>query len=181
MLELKAKWETDSFDAAFDELEKELVNVTRGLFVEIFYGILQRTPQWQGRMVASWTFSLRTPHYVDRSHDPSLISSGEIHLDDKHEFQPYQKGSQPAIQVALANSQFRDQDFKRLGDDVFISNGVDHGEGGYSWLVENGGINLRAVNRPGMPVRLTLDQVQSRYADISQRQAERLKQLSIGA
>lgn len=169
MIEITAEW--DNLDTAFAELEKECEEVVRGLTISMWKSILRYTPQYEGRMAASWTYSIGAPVYADRS---EMVGAGP----DRgfRSFIPYQKGSRPAIEVA--NQMGTPSQPMRLGDVVYISNGVNHGEGPYSQDIEDGNINLRAVNRPGQPVARTLALVQGRYgADISRAAAGQLKRM----
>lgn len=171
MLEVTAEWE--NLDEAFAELEAECTAVTRGLTVYLWRGILSRTPQFDGRMVASWSYSLGQPNYADRSSEATIRK-------EAGPTQPFRRGDRPSIDIANRYSSGADLPF-RLGDQVFIANGVDHGEGPYSVKVEEGGVRLRPMNLPGAPVRRTLDSVSTNFGlDVSQAYAASLKQLKIG-
>lgn len=167
-------------DQAFAELEAELTDVARGLTVRVFNGILSKTPQYLGRMAASWTYSIGAPEFVDRS---TLVGN---HIEkspsgfiDYGAFTGFARGNPIAIGIANTANVGRDKAFK-LGDVVYLSNGVNHGEGPYSQDIESGNIILRAVNQPGAPVARTLDWAGVFYADISPNKARTLKSLSIG-
>jgi hypothetical protein len=155
-------------------------NVVRGLTVRTFNGILSKTPQYLGRMAASWTYSIGAPQYIDRSSQvqPPAVKdiSGFI---DYGEFTGLWRGHPLAIALANAASANRDSSFK-LGDTVYISNGVNHGEGPYSQDIEDGNITLRSVNRPGAPVARTLDSIGAMYGNVSPARAATLKSLRIG-
>lgn len=168
-------------DAAFAELEAELTQVARGLTVRIFNGFLSKTPQYLGRMTASWTYSLDAPEFVDRSDqvDPEAEKLASHRFDDHGAFQGLYPGHPLAIAIANAANAGRDTGFK-LGMTVYISNGVNHGEGAYSQDIEDGNIVLRAENRPGAPVARTLDWASAYYRDISPVKARTLKALRIG-
>lgn len=171
-LVLDASW--DNLDQAFAALESELTSIVRGLTVEIWNGVLLRTPQYYGRMVASYTYSVGVPVFVDRSHAVEPVTEEQIESTP-----PKSKGHVEAIELANFYNSGAETRFK-LGDMVFISNGVDHGEGSYSQAVEEGRVYLRSVNRPGAPARRTLDAIASRYANnISPKKALELKTLSI--
>lgn len=169
-------------DAAFAELEAELTDVARGLTVRVFNGFLSKTPQYLGRMTASWTYSIGAPEFVDRS---SLIDTqgGEGAFTELGYYRegvtPLQRGHPVAIAIANAENAGRDLAFK-LGDIVYLSNGVNHGEGPYSQGVEDGSVILRAENRPGAPAARTLDWASVYYQDISANKARTLKSLTIG-
>ncbi len=174
-INLPVRWSADgSFDKAFDELEKELEDVVRGLTVEVWNSILYRTPQFFGRMAASWSYSLDYPAFWDRS---NMVAVG----DTEEPGAVKSRGHLEAIAVARASSAGIDTRF-RLGDEVFIANGVDHGEGPYSGAIEAGDVMLRPINRPGRPVTRTMDFIQSRYGNdsgISANAAIRLKGLKL--
>lgn len=162
-------WEGASLDAAFAELEAECAQVVRGMTVKMWESILLRTPQYLGRMAASWSYSLNAPQFYDRSQ-----------MVDWDVARPRSRGNLVAVEVANADNVGSELGFK-LGDTVWIANGVDHGEGYYSGDVETGAIRLRAVNLPGAPVSRTIDMIHSRYGeDVSPRAAELLKTLKIG-
>lgn len=171
-------------DAAFAELEAECTEVARGLTVRIWNGILSKTPQYEGRMAASWSYSIGAPEYVDRSAlvSPDPTGQGDFtHLGYyKHGVDPIYKGHPVAIGVANSTNQGKDKAFK-LGDTIYIANGVDHGEGAYSGAVEDGNVILRAENLPGAPVSRTLDWASVYFNDISPQKAMSLKVLTIGS
>lgn len=167
-------------DAAFAELEAECTNVVRGLTVKLYNGILSKTPQYLGRMAASWSYSLGTPLYVDRSNlvQPPAVK-GPSGFIDYGEFKGLWRGHPQAIAVAGAANAGKDAGF-RLGMTVYISNGVNHGEGEYAGAVESGEVILRAVNRPGAPVQRSLDGIGATHQNISPLRARGLKALRIG-
>lgn len=155
----------DNLDKAMKDLELEAAHVIRGLTVEAFNSILSKTPQFYGRMAASWTYSVGKPEFVDRSHlvqDPTEGKQSSRAYDDFGNFRGLWRGHPAAIAIAKSASAGRDGRY-RLGSTIYISNGVDHGEGPYSQMIENGEIRLRMVNRPGMPASRTVDQMVSRY------------------
>ena len=178
----KLQWEQGSLDAAFAELEAECAAVVRGMTVQVWQDILLRTPQYHGRMVASWSYSLNSPRFYDRSDE----AEGPLFREKqglKHSYVDNVKrqGFTADIRVAERHSVGADKQFK-LGDTVYICNGVDHGEGGYSLDVEEGRVALRMENLPGTPVRNALHKVDVKYyADVPKQDAARLKTLSIGA
>lgn len=167
-------------DAAFAELEAECTNVVRGLTIQVYNGILSKTPQYLGRMAASWSYSLGSPLYVDRSAlvQPPAVK-GPSGFIDYGEFHGLWRGHPQAIAVAAAANAGKDAGF-RLGMNVYISNGVNHGEGEYSQAVESGEVRLRSVNQPGAPVARTLDTIGATSQNISPRRATTLKALRIG-
>jgi len=171
MLEVRGQW--DDLDEAFELLERDCAQVVRGVTVEVFNGVLARTPQYYGRMASSWTYSLNQPVYVDRS--------DEVHQrDDTNPPGPFRRGSPTAVNMAKLFNLGNDRNLK-LGDTVWISNGVDHGEGPYAGAVEYGGMRLRAVNRPGAPAARTLDYIEARYGGaITPSRAVWLTNLRIG-
>lgn len=167
-------------DAAFAELEAECTDIVRGLTVKVYNGILSKTPQYLGRMAASWSYSLGAPQFVDRSHlvQPPAVK-GPSGFIDYGEFKGLWRGHPQAIAVAGAANAGKDSGF-RLGMTVYISNGVNHGEGEYAGAAEDGDVILRAVNRPGAPVSRTLDDVGKTHQNISPIRARTLKALRIG-
>lgn len=182
-LNVDFKWEGDSLDRAFAELEKECEQIVRGLTVELWRGVLSKTPQMFGRMAASWTYSLNEPHYVDRSRqvpDPEGQKQSALAYSNFGEFKGLWRGHPVAIAIANAANAGKDAAF-RLGDTVWFANGVDHGEGPYSEAVESGEIRLRKLNRPGQPVARTLDRAHSMYSEgVSAHGGARLKLLRLG-
>jgi len=174
MAQLKVKTQWQGLDEAFAALEAECTAIVRGVTVSAWKAVLQATPQFAGGMAASWTYSIGTPVFEDRSH---LVPTRAG--QDALQFVPYQRGSTPAIAVANSASAGNDARFK-LGDRVYFANGADHGEGPYSQDVEDGKVELRAVNLPDRPVGRTLDEIESRYGlGISRRAAGQLKNLRI--
>jgi len=174
MIEVPITLEWENLDQAFDELEEECRKVVRGITLQAWQFVLRETPQFYGRMAASWSYSLGVPAYTDRSAmiEPNIPVGAEPPL-------PRRKGHQEAIDIANQYNAGPVQYFQ-LGDVVFFANGVDHGEGPYSASVEDG-YGLRAENRPGQMVRRALDQIGLRYADdISRRRANELMNLKMG-
>lgn len=171
-------------DAAFAELEAECTDIIRGFTVRAFNSILSKTPQFQGRMAASWSYCLNHPHFDDRS---AMVTLDRTATGVHTELGYYQEGVQGlyrghpvAIAIANAANAGRDKAFK-LGDIVYLTNGVNHGEGSYSDSVESGEITLRAENQPGAPVSRTIDYMGVYYQAISPVKARSLKALQIGA
>ena len=183
-LEIEYEFDQQSVEAAFMLLEADLTAAVRGLTVDIWNNVLRRTPQYEGRMAASWTYSLNNPIYVDRS--GQVDNSGEVTMTDDGAQYRYshtgikRKGDLAAIQISNEANIGHDRSFK-LGDTVFISNGVDHGEGPYSQDVEDGVVRLRAVNKPGNAVGRTLDMIHSRFSeDMTPRAASIFSSQTIG-
>jgi hypothetical protein len=176
---LEFKW--DNLDQALDALVKEEIEpIIRGLINMTWNGILVKTPQYHGRLVASWSFSIGSPEFVDRSDEvqtspygPNGYEAGPV--------QPVYRGHPIAINVANSYARGKDAAF-RLGDVVWFANGADHGEGPYSVKIEEAEpFSLRQYNRPGKAVFRTLDMIKSRFSiDISPSNANRLKQTRIG-
>ena len=165
-------------DLAFEELTQECTDVARGLTVRVWNGILSKTPQYEGRMAASWTYSIGAPEAVDRSPDTGT----GVHTTMgyyKHGVTPLRRGDPVAMGIANAASRGRDGPF-RLGDKVFIANGVNHGEGPYSGAIEDGSIRLRAENGLGAPAQRTVDWVGLYFDIITENKAHQLKKLRIG-
>lgn len=167
----KISWQGESLDKAFAELEEECEQIVRGLTVDVWNRILWRTPQYYGRMVVSYTYSLDFPVFVDRS---DLVANLDALDPDERSTQLRSKGDLRAINIANGLNGYMPPRFK-LGDTVWIANGVDHGEGPYSGAIEDGKVRLRSINRPGAMVSRTMDYVGSRYASVTKRQAGMLK------
>lgn len=176
---LEAGW--DDLDGAFEALEAELTPVVRGLAVEIWNDILRWTPQFYGRMAASWTFNLNSPVFVDRSEEvsPEGLNQDRTRHNKFGEFMGLRRGAPTAINIAQLFNVGNDRNFK-LGDTIWIANGVDHGEGPYAGPIEEGAIPLRPANRPGAPVRRALDAASLRYADVPPVKVQYLKSLNLG-
>ncbi len=169
-----------NLDAAFAELEAELTAVTKGLIVDTWNKILVKTPQDYGGYAASWTLTYTATHYVDRSrlvsqHRKARARRRDLKFESLSHV-PKGRGDRAAISIANAASAGAAEKFK-LGDVVYFTNGVNHGEGPYSAIVEAyAPVQLRWMNRPGRAVGRTLDQVQVKYAaGISRAAALRLK------
>lgn len=166
-IDLEFDWE--NFDQAFNEFEQECESTVRGLTVRIWDSVLSRTPQFYGRMTASWTYSLNGPEAVDRS--------DQIVLDDFSEFGEVLKlsrGHPAAIAIANTASAGKDRAFK-LGDTVWLTNGADH-----ALKIESGEVRLRAVNQPGAPLSRTLDWVGSTWGNnMTPQAAANLRALTI--
>ncbi len=173
-------WE--NLDEAFRELEATCEDVIRGMSIELWNGILSKTPQFHGRMAASWSYSLNTPEFYDRSGqvDAESLKLPSGRYTEFGTFKGLYRGHPAAIAVANKGSAGRDRGFK-LGDVIWIANGVDHGEGPYSQAIEDGEVFLRAENRPGAPLRRSVDTLVARYAeDVSPRRAYTLSNLVLG-
>lgn len=164
-------------DDEFAKLEAECTDIIRGLTVRVFNSVLSRTPQFLGRMAASWEYSIGAPSFVDRS---DLVFSKELmekgYYKDSWKLK---KGNPAAIYIANAANAGRDKAFK-LGDIVYFANGVNHGEGPYAGAVEDGSVRLRSVNLPDAPASRALDWANDFYSDITPNKAETLKSLTIG-
>jgi hypothetical protein len=173
---VSARWL--DLDKAFALIEQELSDVARGITVEIWNGVLAKTPQYFGRMVASWTYSIGSPEFYDRSTEAAAMNMVPL-----QQFGPPKglwRGHPDAVAIANTHSTGADKAF-RLGDTVYISNGVNHGEGAYSQAIEDGLIYLRHMNRPGRPAQRTLDAAATRYAKgTTTARAHNLKQMTIG-
>lgn len=171
-LPITLKWE--NLDEAFDELEEDLRQVARGITLQAWSFVLRETPQSYGRMAASWSYSLGVPAYTDRSE----MVTPNVPVDGP-EPPLHRKGDAEAIAIANQYNSGPPQAFQ-LGDIVWFANGVEHGEGPYAGIVEDG-YRLRPVNRPGQMVRRALDQISARYGeDVTHRQALALKKLKMG-
>jgi hypothetical protein len=172
--------EWQNLDVAFAELEAELTDVARGITVSAWKHILRLSPQWAGRLVVSWTYNIGSPLYEDRSeHAPEMPT---YTVGDRQVPIPFQMGSRPAIEVANTLNAGKDKAFK-LGDTVYISNGVDHGEGQYAMIAEQlfwKKVHLRYQNLPAQPITYTVDMIGERYSDgVNPAQAGQLRNLAI--
>lgn len=163
-------------DGAFAALEDNLTRVAQGLTVVAWDSILAKTPQFYGRMAASWNYSLNRPDFTDRSHDAWSAHSAQT---DKGPFAGLSKGHPVGIAIANANNIGRDANFQ-LGDTVYFSNGVNHGEGPYAQAIEDGQIQLRPINQPGRPAARTFDWLSQAYANVSAAQAKTLSTKRLG-
>jgi len=168
---LDAKWE--NLDEAFAELEKECTEVVRGITVEIFLHTLQMSPQYFGRYASSWTYKVGSPEL-------GWTNPEFVYYEEDQGYAPvYRKGDYPALASAIKHNAGRDSVFK-LGDTVFISNSVDHGQGPYAAAIEDGTINLRAVNQPGRPLGRAIDRAGTWFAhDVNPKHAASLKAMRI--
>lgn len=174
MLELELEW--DDIDFAFAEFEREeLRPIIRGMTVQLWNNILLFTPQFYGRMVASWNYTLNAPFYDDRS---ELVSPERDFAGLR---MAREQGHPAAIAIANRFNQGHEEGFV-LGNDVWFANGVDHGEGEYSEWVETADQHkLRPENWPGHPVERSLAIIESLYgSEMTEQQASRLKNLRIG-
>lgn len=168
---VNAQWA--NLDEALGQLRQELTEVARGITVSAWKHILAASPQYDGRLVVSWTYNLHNPLIEDRS---AMAPPREEGVG------PYRAGDRPAIDVANALNAGRDLAF-RLGDTVWISNGVNHGEGMYAEIAESitfNGVTLRYVNMPAQPITRTSDLLAGRYSGgVNRAQAGQLRRLSI--
>ena len=172
MLDMSVTAEWDNLDAAFAELEAECADVVRGMSVDIFNTILDWSPQYFGRYVSSWTYSIGAP--VFRTDDTYNYVE-----EDQGFAEIRRKGDSEPIATAKAFNRGRDKAFK-LGDTIYIANGADHGEGPYAAGIEDGSIRLRPVNLPGAPATRALDRAGAWYAnDVNKTHAAKLKAMSI--
>lgn len=186
MLEVEVEWE--GLDAAFEELEKQCAETVRGIAVEAWHRMLNQTPQFLGRMTASWSFCLGTPQFYDRSFAvdwnpgesaPRRKMFGGGQFDYEEDLGAKYKGHPVAIELANSFNQGKELPFQ-LGMDIYFTNGVDHGEGPYAAAVEDGSIRLRHVNQPGAPARRALDAVAAKYhIGVSEARGEVLRGLRI--
>lgn len=177
-LGIKVKWK--DLDEAFAAFEEEVTEVARGVTVLLWDSILIKTPQYYGGMAASWTYTYAAGNARDRSDmvRPVELAANNMWKSDVYEVR--RRGHPVAIGIARAASAGKEKEFK-LGRTVYLTNGVDHGEGRYASIVEDWDLmKLRAVNRPGHPMKRSLDLIERRFGkDISTREAEQLRALSI--
>lgn len=165
--------------ALMNELEEEVAAACIGLGIELFESILYRSPQSSGSYAASWTMSLNVPKAVDRR---GMVPASEKTMTfnrggpgyDLTVGIPYSKGDLPAIELAMAASSGIKSAF-RLGDTIWISNGVLNEEGeAYGMDIESGEMMLRAVNRPGDALARSCDYVIRQYGSITQSKLAKL-------
>jgi hypothetical protein len=177
-------------DRAFAEIAQDLTVAVRGMSIEIWDIMLKQTPQLYGRMVASWTYSLDMPVYVDRSDmiDQSKaparwkarVTKDSVPRQTLVELDGWRKGSPEAIRIANAASAGMPDRFQ-LGQTIWMANGVNHGDGHYGLDIEEGRVNLRKVNQPGTPRKIAVDKITVKYAEgIWYWDLEKLKKKRIG-
>lgn len=159
-------------DKAFAELEAECAEIVRGITVEIFRHTLEMSPQYFGRYVSSWTYRVGKPElWTNPEFDFVLEDAGGERIR--------RKGDTEAINAAKQHNAGREMEFK-LGATVFISNGVDHGEGPYADLIEQEPDWLRDVNKPGRPLGRSIDRAGLWYAHtVNPKRAPALRALRI--
>lgn len=177
-LPVSVEWE--NLDEAFAELEQECTEVARGISVLLWQSILTKTPQRFGGMTASWSYTYSASNFRDRSQQvkPEELAADNMWRTDYYSIK--YRGHPNAIMIANAASAGRDTEF-RLGRKVYLTNGVDHGEGPYSMWVEANPDKLRRDNQPGRPLARSLDMIQSRFGrDVSRDAATKLRTLKIG-
>ena len=146
---LTVEW--DNLDQAIEDLiEKELTPIARGVINDFWIKVLYRTPQYYGRMVASWNYSIGAPQFVNRA---DVWGERDI---------PVSAGDMEAISYAAWMNQGKDSAFK-LGDVVYMTNAADHGEGAYSQFIEDNAWYLRNVNMPGHAVERAMDATSALY------------------
>lgn len=163
---LITEWE--NLDEAFEQLELECAEVVRGMSIEAWQFVLNQTPQYYGRLAASWTYSVGQPRFVDRSAAAMLNTEMPADFitdpDEGDVFSGRRKGDEAAIGIANFASAGNEMSFT-LGATIFFSNGANHGEGPYAADVESGSIRLRAVNQPGKMASRALDMLAARYGN----------------
>lgn len=147
MIAVKAEW--TNLDQAFAALEEDCARIIRGISISMWKSILRYTPQYSGGMAASWSYSIGAPVYADRSDQVSISGDAMPYI-------PHKKGDPEAIEVA--NRQGVSRSPFKLGDTIYIANGVEHAD-----AVESGDVRLRFVNQPGRPLFRTLALVDARY------------------
>lgn len=127
-------------DVAFARIEREAAEVARGVAIEVFRRALENTPQYFGRMAASWTISYGTPQTYNQV-DPVVTT------DPK-----WGKAFWPVVDYSIAIDQAKQRnagnlDGFRLGQKIYITNGAFHGEN-YARGIEEGTVPLRDVHQP---------------------------------
>ena len=144
------------------EVEKEAIEVYRGIAVGAFFMVAENTPQWSGNAASNWNLSVGSP-------DTSVITELLEQYTDKMFFSDIlggqfidapvnAKGDPKAIALAAnynSGNQYRITD---LDAKVFISNSsvnLDN-EAYIQMLEDNAGGFLRPENEPGHMVQETV-------------------------
>ena len=158
----------DNLDEAFDRLvQDELTPIATGIIATAWKQVLSRSPQYHGRLVASWNYSINSIQFVNRA---DLWSKGDV---------PVSAGHPEAIQYANYMNRDKDSQFE-LGDVVFFTNAADHGDGAYGFMANVDENYLRPVNRPGRAVDMTLDYIQAMWgAGVPSSAVAKLKRMHI--
>ena len=119
-------------EKAIKNLELNVGRVFAGIVENAFSWLVLETPQWSGRMAASWNMT------VNRA---SLEPAPESKFP--YVKNPYQKGDMKAVRYALSRAQGKSATFKNRfeahGWTIQIHNGVE-----YAGLVNSGAVELRA-------------------------------------
>jgi hypothetical protein len=159
-------------DQAFAELEAEVTEIVRGITVEIFNHTLHMSPQRFGKYVSSWTYDVGAPR-------PWSNPQFDYITEDKGEVALKRKGDREAIDAAVAHNAGHEMQYK-LGDVVYISNGVVGDDGNYAALIEEEPEWLRDVNKPGRPLGRSIDRAGVWYAHtVNPKRAPALRALRI--
>lgn len=166
---------------------KRVTDVTRGLSVVLFKGVLRNSPQFSGDFTANWKYALNT---VDASFTPNVfpdavgvsekIMWGDArrggYLKVKRTAVSFIAGSSPAINHAMAANKGKAAAF-RLGDTINISNSAYHDEA-YAMLIEDNAIKFRPGNT-GVPARRAAATLLTTYANMSEATADTLARMKI--
>lgn len=175
LIDIDIEFEWYDVEVVTTKLEDFFTKVIHGMVHEIFYEILNRTPQATGAYAASWSLSVGSPLVVDRT---SMVKTYSFDTLPKSGYLK-QKGDHEAIEIALSAS-VGALTYHGLGQDIYITNGVLN-EMGYHYApdIEAEKVVLRAVNRPGNALARALDQAGIRYEDISTYAASRLSGVTL--
>lgn len=125
-------------------LDREITAAFVGWTVEVFRGLVERSPQWSGNMAANWNYSVHTP---DFSYTQIANKTGDDgRIDHWRENQGiFQVGHPLAVGDAMARMQSVPKGTWR--DLVYISNATPTEDG---WplaeAIEEGRVKLRPVN-----------------------------------
>lgn len=145
-----------------EKTEKLVEEVARGLAAEAFHRVVQESPQYSGDFAGGWKYAINR---VD-------ISFDSLALPFRGAGEPRISGDKEAINWAIAQNKWKDNDFK-LGDTVYLSNSAEHDEP-YAQLIEDGSIKFRPGNRGGT-VENVLTAIGSQYGFINGQQARYLR------
>lgn len=145
--------------------EAQIEGIARGLATEALINLLDHSPQYSGDFAANWKVSVNVP---DHSFEAGIFGKT---FAVKGSGSPFIRGDMPALQYAMRNAMGKLDGFK-LGDTIWISNSAKHLEL-YAWKIENNKIKFRPGNY-GEAIRITMDEMRTRYTEISRADAEQL-------
>lgn len=145
--------------------------VARGLSIELFRGVVERSAQYSGDFAANWKYSIGSPDY---SFKPDVFGSGVVVGQyGRISRSPGNRLEGHGEAVAYANSQNRGRSSNyKLGQTIFVSNSAAHDEP-YAVKIEDNLIKFRDGNR-GAPGQRTLDNLLAQYGVITADKARKL-------